>query len=442
MPQGVWHDLLSILSEPYVAFIVLAALAFDFVNGFHDAANSVATIVSTRVLGPFTAVFWAAWWNFAAAWFFGVHVADTVAKWVNPDFITAEVVLAGLLGAIIWDLITWYFGLPTSSSHALLGGFAGAAIVFAGKYHGVVHTSKLLITVCFIVIAPMVGLILGWAFVTLVLWLCRHHTPAKMDKHFRVVQLVTAAAYSLGHGGNDAQKTMGIIAALLYTTIWVQQKDAFAAGDVQFPFWIVIVCCLAIALGTMAGGWRIVKTMGMKITKLRPYGGACAESAAAISLFASTAYGIPVSTTHTITGAIVGVGSVQRFSAVRWGVAGRVVWAWVLTIPMSAMIAAGLFFVLHFISPAEDAKATETASVVSQNGISVIAAQVPGKTVIAPGDVSVALPCRFRPPQAFAALDEGWKPTHPQIPFPCCDTPVRTIREHRVCVSPPSSDPS
>jgi len=349
--DGAWKDLLEILSQPYIALIILVALGFDFVNGFHDAANSVATIVSTRVLRPFTAVFWAAWWNFAAAWFFGVHVADTVAKWIYPTYITPEVVLAGLLGAIIWDLITWHFALPTSSSHALLGGLGGAAIAFAGHYHGVVRPDKLFQTVAFIVIAPLIGLALGWIFVLAVMWLFHKQTPAKMDKHFRIIQLFTAAAYSLGHGGNDAQKTMGIIAALLYASVWKGQQAAFN-GSHHFPYWIVVVCCLAIALGTMAGGWRIVKTMGMKITKLRPYGGACAESAAAISLFASTAMGIPVSTTHTITGAIVGVGSVQRLSAVRWGVAGKVVWAWVLTIPMSALVAALAFLIINYFVPA------------------------------------------------------------------------------------------
>jgi len=349
MEQGVLRDILAILAQPYIALIILVALAFDFVNGFHDAANSIATVVSTRVLRPFTAVFWAAWWNFAAAWFFGVYVANTVAKWVNPTYVTPEVILAGLLGAIIWDLITWGLALPTSSSHALLGGFGGAAIAFAGKYHGVVKTDKLWQTVEFIVIAPLIGLVLGFLFVIAVLWICRKQTPAKVDKYFRLVQLGTAAAYSLGHGTNDAQKTMGIIAALLYASVWQNQQAAFAAGIVQFPFWIVLICHLAIALGTMAGGWRIVKTMGMKITKLRPYSGACAESAAALSLIGTAAMGIPVSTTHTITGAIVGVGSVQRLSAVRWGVAGQVVWAWTLTIPMSALAAAVSFLAISFV---------------------------------------------------------------------------------------------
>jgi PiT family inorganic phosphate transporter len=351
MPQGVWHDLLNILSQPYIALIVFVALAFDFVNGFHDAANSIATVVSTRVLPPFTAVIWAAWWNFAAAWFFGVSVANTVAKWVDPTYVTPEVILAGLLGAVIWDLITWLVALPTSSSHALLGGFAGAAVAFAGKYHGVVKEEKLWQTVAFIVIAPMIGMLLGLLFVLIVLWTCRRVTPAKVDKHFRLIQLATAAAYSLGHGTNDAQKTMGIIAALLYSSVWQSQQAAFASGEVVFPFWIVLICHLAIALGTMAGGWRIVKTMGMRITKLRPWSGACAESAAAISLFGTAALGIPVSTTHTITGAIVGVGSVQRLSAVRWGVASKVVWAWILTIPMSALVAAAAYGLISLFHP-------------------------------------------------------------------------------------------
>ena len=330
---------------------VLVALAFDFVNGFHDAANSVATIVSTRVLRPFAAVFWAAWWNFVAAWFFGVHVANTVAKWVDKIYVTPEVILAGLLGAICWDLITWKFSLPTSSSHALLGGFGGAALAFAGKWHGVLKEDKVWQTVQFIVIAPCIGVVLGLVFVVAVMWICRGFTASKVDRYFRVIQLGSAAAYSLGHGTNDAQKTMGIIAALLYTSIWKSQQTAFQSGHVTFPFWIVLICHLAIGLGTMAGGWRIVKTMGMKVTMLRPYSGACAESAAAVSLFTSANLGIPVSTTHTIMGAIVGVGSVRRLSAVRWGLAGQVVWAWILTIPMSAMIAAGLFYVIQSLHP-------------------------------------------------------------------------------------------
>jgi PiT family inorganic phosphate transporter len=339
-------DLLHIIQNPYIALIFFTALAFDFINGFHDSANSIATIVGTRVLRPLQAVIWAAWWNFFAAWIGGVHVANTVATWVHADYVTVEVIFAGLLGAIVWNLITWYGGLPSSSSHALLGGFAGAAIVHAGTWNGVLHTAKVISTVEFIVIAPLIGLALGLLFTFIVMWTFRKVTPIKMDRGFRIAQLGSAAAYSLGHGMNDAQKTMGIIAALLYASIWKSQQAAFAAGKVHFPFWIVLVCNLTIALGTMAGGWRIVKTMGMKITKLRPYNGACAELAAATSLFASTAMGIPVSTTHTITGAIVGVGAVHRLSAVRWGVARRVVWAWILTIPCSGLVAAGLYWLL------------------------------------------------------------------------------------------------
>ena len=341
------QDLSHILQNPYIALIFLTALVFDFINGFHDAANSIATIVGTRVLRPFQAVCWAAWWNFAAAWFFGVQIANAVAKWVHPEFVTPEVIFAGLLGAIVWNLITWYGGLPSSSSHALLGGFGGAAIVHAGKWSNVLYTTKVVATLEFIVIAPLIGLVLGLGFVILLMWLLRRVTPMKVDRWFRHAQLVSAAAYSLGHGTNDAQKTMGIIAALLYATIWQSHRAAFAAGTEKFPFWIVLVCHLAISLGTMAGGWRIVKTMGMRITKLRPFDGACAELAAATSLFTSASLGIPVSTTHTITGAIVGVGAVHRLSAVRWGIARQVVWAWVLTIPCSAVVAAAVYWVLH-----------------------------------------------------------------------------------------------
>ena len=338
--MGLVDTLHALAGEPWILLIVFVALAFDFVNGFHDAANSIATIVGTRVLRPATAVLWAAWWNFAAAWFFGVAVANTVAKWVQPEFVTAEVIFAGLVGAIVWDLVTWYFSLPTSSSHALLGGFGGAAMAYAGTYSGVLRAGKLLATLEFIVLAPLIGFVLGFALVLVVVWSFRRVSAAKMDRGFRVVQLGSAALYSLGHGTNDAQKTMGIIDALLYASIWKAQQGEFQAGHVQFPFWIVLACHLAIALGTMFGGWRIVKTMGLRLTRLRPYGGACAETAAAVSLFASARLGIPVSTTHTITGAIVGVGSVARLSAVRWGIAGRVVWAWVLTIPMSALVGA------------------------------------------------------------------------------------------------------
>jgi PiT family inorganic phosphate transporter len=343
------RDLSHILQNPYIALIFFTALVFDFINGFHDAANSIATVVGTRVLRPFQAVCWAAWWNFAAAWFFGVQIANAVAKWVHPEFVTPEVIFAGLLGAIVWNLITWYGGLPSSSSHALLGGFGGAAIVHAGTWNNVLYTTKVVATVEFIVIAPLIGLVLGLCFVILLMWVFRRVAPMKVDRWFRRAQLVSAAAYSLGHGTNDAQKTMGIIAALLYATIWKTHQAAFAAGTEKFPFWIVLVCHLAIALGTIAGGWRIVKTMGMRITKLRPFDGACAELAAATSLFTSAHMGIPVSTTHTITGAIVGVGAVHRLSAVRWGIARQVVWAWVLTIPCSGLVAAVTYWVLRAI---------------------------------------------------------------------------------------------
>ncbi len=333
-------DIVEIGQHPYVLLILLTALAFDFINGFHDAANSIATVVGTRVLRPMPAVVWAAWWNFVAAWFFGVQVANTVAKMVHADFVNEDVILAGLIGAISWNLFTWLFGLPTSSSHALLGGFGGAAMAYAGKASGVLHYERFIQTVEFIVISPLVGLVLALLLVTILLWLLRNALPAKVDRYFRVMQLGSAAAFSLGHGTNDAQKTMGIIAALLYAGVWKSQQAEYDAGHVDFPFWIVLACHLAIGLGTLAGGWRIVKTMGMRIAKLKPYSGACAETAAAVALFTTAKWGIPVSTTHTITGAIVGVGAVQRFSAVRWGVARRVVWAWVMTIPMSGIVAA------------------------------------------------------------------------------------------------------
>jgi PiT family inorganic phosphate transporter len=346
LSHGFLQDLAQVFSNPYVALIFVAALAFDFINGFHDAANSIATIVGTRVMRPGPAVLWAAWWNFAAAWLFGLAVANTVAKWVHPEFVTPDVILAGLVGAIVWDVFTWYVGLPTSSSHALLGGFGGAAMAFAGTTTGVLQMGKVLATIEFIVLAPFFGFALGLLLVVIVIRLFWRFAASRVDRWFRVIQLASAAAYSLGHGTNDAQKTMGIIAALFYATIWRAQQPSFESGKVEFPFWIVLVCHLAIALGTMTGGWRIVKTMGMKLTKLRPYGGACAETAAAASLFVSAHLGVPVSTTHTITGAIVGVGAAHRVSAVRWGIARRVVWAWVLTIPMSAIVGAACYWVL------------------------------------------------------------------------------------------------
>jgi inorganic phosphate transporter, PiT family len=348
--ESFLRDIIDIAHQPYIALIIIAALAFDFINGFHDAANSIATIVGTRVLRPLQAVVWAAWWNFAAMWFFGFHVANAVAKWVHVEYVNPDVILAGLVGAIVWNLITWYAGLPSSSSHALLGGLIGSAATHAMKFQGVFYEDKVWKTVEFIVIAPLVGLALGLLLTGIVMWTFRKTTAIKVDRWFRVVQLGSAAAYSLGHGTNDAQKTMGVIAALLYAGVWnKEQQAAFSAG--HFPYWIALACFMTIAAGTMSGGWRIVKTMGMRITKLRPYDGACAEVAAATSLFASTALGVPVSTTHTITGAIVGVGAVQRLSAVRWGVARQVVWAWVLTIPCSAVVASLVYWLLKLVRP-------------------------------------------------------------------------------------------
>ena len=320
--------------SPAVIAIIGVALVFDFTNGFHDAANSIATVVSTRVLSPRWAVMWAAFFNFAAFAVFGVHVAKTIGKGVvDPAAITPGLILAAVVGAIAWNIITWWLGLPTSSSHALIGGLAGAALAAVGP--DAVIVKGLLKIAQFIVLAPVIGLVTGVVVMVAVMWLFRRATPAKVDGLFRRLQLASAAAYSLGHGGNDAQKTMGIITALLYST-------GNLTGEFHVPLWVVLVSHGAIALGTLSGGWRIVKTMGMHITKLRPVGGFCAETAGAITLFGATAAGIPVSTTHTITGSIMGVGvsSTGRFSAVKWGVAGRIVWAWVLTMPMAAAIAA------------------------------------------------------------------------------------------------------
>jgi PiT family inorganic phosphate transporter len=314
----------------YILFLILLALTFDFLNGFHDSANSIATIVSTRVLSPRYAVLWAAFFNFIAFLFLGLHVANTIGKGiVEVGTIDPNIIFATLVGACLWDIITWYFGLPTSSSHALIGGLVGAALVKAGP--DALVMKGIIKTVTFIFVSPTVGLCLGLSIGIAVYWAFRKATPLHVDHIFRKGQLVSAALYSLGHGGNDAQKTMGIIAGLLFS--------AGLLGDKFYiPFWVVITCQAAIALGTMFGGWRIVKTMGQKIAKLRPVDGFCAETGAAITLFLSTAIGIPVSTTHTITGAIVGVGSLRRLSAVKWGVAGRIVWAWILTIPASAAI--------------------------------------------------------------------------------------------------------
>jgi inorganic phosphate transporter, PiT family len=317
-----------------VIFIIAVALFFDYTNGFHDAANSIATVVSTRVLTPRIAVIWAAVFNFVAFLIFGTHVANTVGKTVDPKVVSDAVVFAGLIGAVVWNLITWRFGLPTSSSHALIGGFAGAGIAKAG-FH-VLNAASIKKTTIFIVISPTVGMILGFTVMLSIYWIFRRARPSRVDGGFRKAQLVSAAAYSLGHGGNDAQKTMGIIAALLVGANYLHLKPN---GDLPIELWIVLAAHAAIALGTLSGGWRIVKTLGTKITKLKPAGGFSAETSAATSLFLATHYGIPVSTTHTITGSIIGVGSTQRLSAVRWGVAGRIVWAWILTIPAAAIMA-------------------------------------------------------------------------------------------------------
>jgi inorganic phosphate transporter, PiT family len=318
-----------------VIAIVVLALVFDFTNGFHDAANSIATVVSTRVLTPKMAVIWAATFNFVAFFVFHTKVANTVGKTVDPAVVSEAVVFAGLTGAIAWNLFTWWLGLPTSSSHALIGGFAGAGVAKAG--FSVLNAASLEKTVLFIALSPLFGMALGFALMLANLWLFRKATPARVDGLFRRLQLVSAAAFSLGHGGNDAQKTMGIIAALLVGSGHLQLQ---ANGDLPIPNWVAIAAYSAIALGTLSGGWRIVKTLGQRITALKPVGGFSAETAAACSLYLATFLGVPVSTTHTITGAIVGVGATRRLSAVRWGVAGRIVWAWVLTIPAAATVAA------------------------------------------------------------------------------------------------------
>ena len=322
-----------------VVFIVLVALVFDFINGFHDAANSIATVVSTRVLTPLQAVAWAAFFNFVAAFGFGVSVARTVGKGVVDTAIVDQwVILAGLTGAIAWDLVTWYWGLPTSSSHALIGGFAGAGVAKAGL--GALVVPGLVKIGVFMILAPLIGLVVGFAMMLVTMLAFKTETPGRVDKVFRRGQLLSAAAYSLGHGTNDAQKTMGIIAVLLFSTGHLGQ-------EFYVPFWVIMAAHAAIGLGTMAGGWRIVKTMGMRITKLRPIGGFSAETAGALTLLGTAWAGIPVSTTHTISGAIMGVGAIQRFSAVRWGVAGRIVWAWIFTIPASAVVAAAVWLLLR-----------------------------------------------------------------------------------------------
>lgn len=332
-----------------VVVTVVIALAFDVINGFHDAANSIATVVSTRVLRPQTAVLWAAFFNFVAMLIFAPKVANTIAKIVkidpkDPWFV--YVVLTGLLGAIVWDLVTWWWGLPTSSSHALIGGFAGAGVAHAG--FDVLHWGLIIKTTKFIVLAPLIGMSLGFVLMLATYWLLRKLRPAQIDKQFRRGQLVSAALYSLGHGGNDAQKTMGIIVALLVAAGLMGPTKMLSLSDPK-TLWIILSCHAAMAIGTAFGGWRIVKTMGMKITKLRPVGGFCAETAGAMTLFGATLLGIPVSTTHTITGSIIGVGATTTLSGIKWGVATRILWAWVFTIPASALVAAACFYLIQFL---------------------------------------------------------------------------------------------
>jgi PiT family inorganic phosphate transporter len=328
---------------------VLTALVFDFLNGFHDAANSIATVVSTRVLSPKLAVLWAAFFNFVAAFLLGTAVAKTIgAGMVRIEFVTQYVVITGLIGAIVWDLLTWWWGLPTSSSHALIGGYAGAAIMRAG-WHVIIYEGWYK-TLIFIVVAPVIGLVLALAFSIAVFWLLRNKPPRRIDAWFRKLQLLSAAAYSLGHGGNDAQKTMGIVAGALYGAHFLTSAEV-AGNWGKFHWPIILAAHASIALGTYFGGWRIVHTMGSRITKLKPVGGFCAEAAGAITLFSTALVGIPVSTTHTITGAIVGVGATHRLSAVRWGVAARIVWAWVLTIPAAALVAAVAYLLVRAVHP-------------------------------------------------------------------------------------------
>ncbi len=335
---------------------IITALIFDFLNGFHDAANSIATVVSTRVLSPKLAVAWAAFFNFVAAFVLGTAVAHTIGKgMIRLEDVTQYVVIAGLAGAIVWDLLTWWWGLPTSSSHALIGGYAGAAMARAALNQGISSAYGVILpqgwtkTLIFIVVAPVIGLIMALFFSILGYWLLKKETPQTVDKWFRKLQLLSAGAYSLGHGGNDAQKTMGIVAGALYTAGYMSRYDMQHEWG-KFKWFIILAAHAAIAAGTYFGGWRIVHTMGSKITKLKPFGGFCAESAGALTLFGTALAGIPVSTTHTITGAIVGVGAVHRLSAVRWGVARRIVWAWILTIPASAAVAGIVFWAIRLFN--------------------------------------------------------------------------------------------
>lgn len=325
--------------EVSMLFVVIAlALIFDFINGFHDAANSIATVVSTKVLTPFVAVLWAALFNFIAYWIFELKVADTVAKTVDSGNITLVVVMSGLIASIIWNLLTWWRGIPSSSSHTLIGGFAGAGIAHAGSFSAV-NMDKVMPTVYFIVLAPVIGMVMSYIISVITLTICRRAVPSKVDKIFRRLQLLSSAAYSLGHGGNDAQKVMGIIAAALVANGQITDIH-------HLPEWVPLACYSAIAFGTMFGGWRIVKTMGQRVTKLTPFEGFSAEAAGALTLFGTQHFKIPVSTTHTITGSIIGVGLTKRISAVRWGVTLQLIWAWILTIPVSAALAAIIFKIL------------------------------------------------------------------------------------------------
>ncbi|QRI64884.1 inorganic phosphate transporter [Shinella sp. PSBB067] len=329
------------LALPLLVGLVGIALIFDFLNGLHDAANSIATIVSTRVLRPQYAVMWAAFFNFIAFLFFGLHVAETLGKGIiDPAIVSPLVIFAALMGAIIWNVVTWIFGIPSSSSHALIGGLVGAGLAKTG-FDAVVW-SGLLKTASAIFLSPAFGFFLALVLVLIVSWTFVRQTPFAVDRTFRIMQFISASLYSLGHGGNDAQKTMGIIAVLLYS-------QGYLGGEFYVPFWVVITCQAAMALGTLMGGWRIVHTMGSKITRLNPMQGFCAETGGAITLFGATWLGIPVSTTHTITGAIIGVGAARRVSAVRWGIAGNIVWAWIITLPSAAAISALFYLVANAI---------------------------------------------------------------------------------------------
>ncbi len=327
----------------FLIVIIILALIFDFINGFHDAANSIATVVSTKVLSPLSAVIWAAMFNFLAYWMFELKVADTVAKTVKPEFITLNVVFAGLIAAIIWNLLTWWWGIPSSSSHTLIGAFAGAGIANAGQLSAV-QVDKIMPVVYFIVLAPVLGMLMSYIISILTISIVKKSNPSKVDRVFRRLQLLSSAAYSLGHGGNDAQKVMGIIAAAMVSTGMIAETK-------ELPEWVPLACYSVIAFGTLFGGWKIVKTMGQKVTKLTPFEGFSAETAGAITLFGTQHFKIPVSTTHTITGCIIGVGVTKRVSAVRWGVTLELIWAWVLTIPVSALMAALIYNLIQWFLP-------------------------------------------------------------------------------------------